>query len=131
MANPNPPEHTRFKKGVSGNPAGTRKLPLDLRKIAEMTADELKRIISKHFRMDKDELELVLNDPRSPTINLIIASTIARAIKEGDVYRAESLFQRSIGRVADAVEIEMPKPVVIQRLDGTIIELGSEDVEEK
>lgn len=105
MANPNPSEKTRFKKGQSGNPKGKRKLPLDLRKVAELTADELQRTISKHFRMDKFQIAGVLQNPDSPALDLIIASTIAKAIKHGNINKAESLFLRCIGKVSDDIKI--------------------------
>ena len=123
MANPNPPERTRWKKGQSGNPSGSRKLPADLKKVAEMTTDELKRTIAKHFRMRKEELSKVLQDPKSQAINLIIVSTIVKAIKDGDIHKAEYLFMRSLGRVTEKVEIQHPEPVIIERANGQQVAL--------
>lgn len=104
MANPNPSPKTRFPKGVSPNPGGKPSLPKELRNVKEFTVDELKRLIAKHFRMDKHQLARVLQDSDSPAINLIIASAIAKAIKEGDLHRAECLFMRSLGKVKEQVE---------------------------
>ncbi len=118
MAKVPPPEHTRWKKGVSGNPTGGRKLPDDLRKVAPLTSEELRRTISKHFRFNKTQLAEVLSNPNAPTIDIIIASTIAHAMKHGDIQKAEYLFQRLIGRVTEKVEVQYPEPVVIERPSG-------------
>lgn len=125
MANPNPPQHTRWKKGQSGNPTGRRKLPVSLKGVSELTAEEIKRTIAKHFRMDKEELAKVLQNAKSPSLDLIIASTIAKAIKDGDISRAEYLFMRSLGKVKDVMEVVQPEPIVIKRKDGSEVELGT------
>jgi hypothetical protein len=123
MAQKLPPEHTRFKKGSSGNPGGRPKLSPELKKINELTVDELKRTIAKHFRMTMEELTDVLHDPNSITLDLVICSAIAKAIKEGDMGRAEYLFMRSLGKVTEKLEVQHPEPVVIQRANGEMIAL--------
>jgi|SRR3990167_1381076 len=125
MANPNPPEANRWKKGQSGNPAGIRKLPVDLRKVADLTARELSRVISKHLRMNKNELLKILQDPKSSALNLIIVSAIISAIKNGDTAKAEYLFMRIIGKVTDKAEIILPEPFIIQTKDGGRINMGA------
>ena len=129
MANPNPPVGARWKKGQSGNPEGRRKLPADLRNIAEVTTAELKRIISKHFRMILPEIQKVIDNPQSTALDLIIASTIKQAIKRGDIQKAEYLFNRCMGRVTGKVEITQPEPVVIKRLNGEEICLDVQAIE--
>ncbi len=126
MANPNPPEHTRWKKGQSGNPTGRRKLPVSLRSVAELSADEIKRTIAKHFRMNKETLIKVIQNPASPALDLVVASTIAKAIKDGDIAKAEYLFMRSLGKVKDVMEVIQPDPVVIRRPSGEEVELTTQ-----
>lgn len=115
MANPNPPVHTRFKKGESGNKSGRPK--------GLFTIDQLKKVIAKHFDMTKEELAAILTNPKSKAIDLIVCSAIARAIKDGDIAKAEYLFMRSLGRVTEKVEIQHPEPVVIQRPNGEEVTL--------
>lgn len=110
MANKNPPKHTQFKKGVSGNQSGRPK--------GLFTIDLLKKVIARHFDMTKEQVEKVLNDSRSKSIDLIICSAILKAIENGDINKAEYLFMRSLGRVTEKVEIQHPEPVVIQKANG-------------
>lgn len=118
-----PPEHTKWKKGISGNPGGRPRVPEHLRKVAELTVDELKRTIALHFRMEKAEIAEVLRDPKSKALDLIIASAIVQAIKNGDMHKAEYLFLRSLGKVTEKLELQHPEPVVIQKLSGDIVSL--------
>ena len=113
----NPPEATRFKKGQSGNPSGR---PKNL-----FSVDQLKAVIGKHFRMTHKEVQEVLASSKSPTIDLIVCSAINRAIADGDIARAEYLFNRSLGKVKDVMEIVRPEPVIIKRLNGEEISLDT------
>lgn len=126
-----PPDKFKWKKGQSGNPSGKQKLPADLRSVAMITSEELKRLISKHFRFKIPELHKIVEDPESPAINVVLASTILEAAKKGDVQRAEYLFMRLVGRVTEKVEVQYPEPVVIERPNGEqmVLDVASEDVE--
>lgn len=125
MPRPPPPAKGQWKKGQSGNPGGKKALPADLRKVANLTSEELRRTISKHFRMTKAEISAVLDDPASPTINLIIAKTIERSLTFGDIAKAEYLFQRLMGKVVEKIEVEHPEPVMIQRANGEQVVLDA------
>lgn len=118
-----PPEHSKWKPGQSGNPSGRPKIPEHLRGVMELTVDELKRTIAKHFRMEKSEIDRVLDNPRSIALDLVIASAIAKAINDGDVHKAEYLFLRSLGKVTEKLELLHPEPVVIQRISGEQVSL--------
>lgn len=117
-----PPVHTRFKKGQSGNPGGK---PKNL-----YTADDLKRSISIHFMMRKEQIDDVLADAQSKAIDLMICSAISRCIKEGDMARAEYMFVRLLGRVKDVLEVTRPEPVIIKRANGETVALDTKEEEE-
>lgn len=127
MANPNPPEKTRFKKGMSGNAGGRPKLSPELKAIKALTSEEYIRTISKHLRKNKKQLLDTLQDANSTVLDMVICSTFAKVIKDGDIYRAECMFTRMLGKVTDKVEVLHPEPVVIEKSDGVQIELGVKD----
>lgn len=120
-----------WKKGESGNKGGKPPLPDILKKTKLHTIDEIKRTISRYFRMDKDGIEAILSNPKIPSLDLIIASTIAKAIEHGDIHKAEYLFTRLVGRVTEKIEVQHPEPVMIQRASGEVIEVGVQDAEEE
>lgn len=96
MPNPNPPEHTRFKKGQSGNPGGRPKLPKHLRKVKDWVPLEMRRTIIMYLRMSKAKLEALLKESHKlPMFEALIASIIANAYKTGDLAKFEFLLNRS------------------------------------
>lgn len=82
-AMPNPPEHSKFKKGQSGNPNGRPKLPDLSEAIARVLADE---------KDGKTALEAVLMALR------------AKAVK-GDVRAAQELLDRGFGKSKSNVDL--------------------------
>jgi hypothetical protein len=116
MANKNAvPPPRRWQKGQSGNPSGKPK--------NVFTAEELRKKIAKVLALTKEELAKVLQDKDSKALELVLASVVARAIKDGDIGKMEYLFMRTLGKVKDTMEITRPEPVIIQRLDGAEVRL--------
>lgn len=109
--------------GGSGNPAGKPALSPELKAIKELTTDELKRTIAKHFRLEKLELQEIYENPHSIAIDLVLVSAILKAIDTGDIYKAESLFMRCLGKVTDKIELQHPEPLVIERANGEQVAL--------
>lgn len=120
------PVGKRFLPGQSGNPSGRRKLPEELKDIAEFTAEEIKRMFAKYGRMPVELVKEAANDLQIASIEAVIASGIMRAIKDGDYARLSYFLDRTIGKVTEKTEIEMPEPVIIQRANGEEIYLAAE-----
>lgn len=97
MANSNPPEHTRFKKGVCYNPSGRPKLSPELRKIKEFTTDEIRRTIAKYMRLSKGELQRIIKEEsdKLPMFEAMVCSILANAYKTGDFSKLDFLLNRS------------------------------------
>lgn len=90
-----------FKKGQSGNPSGRPKLPRELQGIRELTADEIKRIITKYGDMTKADLAIEIASNSISVLHLSIANILYKAT-EGDVAKLSFLLDRSIGRSKDS-----------------------------
>lgn len=131
MARKPPPEHTRFKKGQSGNPGGKVKLPEDIKQARKLNQVELERIINKYLYMDRDAVKEAISSPSTPMMELMVASIVAQAAQKGDHARLEFVLQRMIGKVKDQLEVSTPKPFIVERLNGDQILIGSKVEEEK
>lgn len=96
MAYKNPPEHTRFKPGKSGNPSGKKK--------RAFTAEDLAIEIEKCLLMTKAELAEVLKSGTATGIQSMAASACMRAAIDGDWSKINSMLDRCVGKVKDVVE---------------------------
>ncbi len=103
-----PPVEKRWKPGQSGNPSGRPKLPEALRKIPEMHGDEVKRKIAGCLRMNKEQLQALLNNPDADAFALAVASILARGIKDADPSRIEYLLNRA-GCFLDKPAVQAPQ----------------------
>lgn len=120
------PKGKPFPKGVSGNPGGRHKVPDDIKKSRTFNQIELERIINKLLYLDRGALQDLIKTPGTPMIELIAASILAQAAQKGDQARLEFVLQRMIGKVKDQIDLTVVKPYVINRLDGSKVELGVE-----
>lgn len=87
-----------FQKGNKYS-LGRPKLPEDMKSIALISKDLLKRTIFKYLDKTPIELEKIFREvDKQKAIDLIIIKFIFEALK-GDHYKAEWLMVRSVGRV--------------------------------
>jgi len=82
---PNPPEHSKFKKGQSGNPNGRPKLP------------DLSEAIAKVLAEEKDGMT---------ALDAILAALRAKAAK-GDVRAAQELLDRGFGKSKHLMDVDI------------------------
>ena len=122
-------EKTRFKKGVSPNPGGKRKLPEDIKKARALNQIELERVCNKQLWMTRDELKDLMKDPAANMLELTVASILGQAMQKGDQQRLEWIAMRLIGRVSDRIEVTSTQPFAVKLLEGAVIELGTKTVE--
>lgn len=79
-----------WKKGQSGNPSGKPKQLL--------TKDKVNAIIGKFSLLNREELQSLVQSPKTPMIEIMVASIMVRAAKDGDYARLSFLLDRSIGK---------------------------------
>lgn len=106
MTNPKP--SNGFKKGQSGNPAGPKPLPQDLKEARKLTHYEFERLANKYLGMTISEIEPLMKATDLPMLDLMIASCIYRGIKEGSTKHLDFLLNRLIGSVVREIRIKAP-----------------------
>lgn len=93
-----------WKKGESGNAKGAPKIPDDLKDARRLNGPEFERIANKLLAMNKEEISKIASDPKTPSLELIVASVVHKAIVEGDAKRLDYLLNRTIGKVTQPVQ---------------------------
>lgn len=115
--NPNPSPSTRFRQGNRG---GGRPKGL-------LRADDVKRALGKYWKLTKAELREALQDEAATVGDLMVASIMARIIKDGDANKFSLLLDRAIGRVKPDAE-EQGSDGDASGLPGAIGKLKAEEL---
>lgn len=114
-----------FVKGSAPpNPAGRPPFPPELKAVRKLSPALVAGMISRYARMTKGEIEAVIEDRTTRSIDLTICKILLKSVEDGDYSRLNFLLDRSIGKVKESVEISIPKPTIIERLDGSQMQLG-------
>lgn len=113
---------TTFKKGVVTNPKGRPPLPPEVRQLNALTTSKYQTVVNKFFHLPISELRKLKTDENLSGLEHAVLSILVGAISKGDDKRLESLLNRTVGKVADKVEIsEVEKNLETMSL-GEIIE---------
>lgn len=132
VSNSEKPVNNRDEKGkwvkgaASPNPYGRPSVPQELKNIQKLSPRIVAALISRYTRLTRAELSAVIEDKTTSAIDVTICVILAKAMQDGDYSRFNFLLDRSIGRVKENVEISIPKPTIIERLDGSQMQLGHE-----
>lgn len=95
-----------------------------------LKSTEFRQKVSDMMRFNKLQLEDILADPETDMLTLTAGKILYQAYFQGDHQRFSMLLDRLIGKVKDEVEIIIPKPTIIERLDGPSIEIKTELIEQ-
>lgn len=115
-----------FKKGQSGNPGGRPKLPGDVKEARNLTNAEVIRVLSAFLQLSPQDLREKMNAPDVTMLEGLIGSIMLKGIKEGSPAHLSFLFDRTVGKVKDQLEVTTPTPFIVQRSDGSQVVMGSE-----
>jgi hypothetical protein len=108
MNSENPPivkKRRGWQKGQSGNPAGRTPLSPEIREIRRLNNENLPAILNKFLDMDREQLNEVAQNPKTPAMELILIKVITEAVKHGDHHRLGFLFDRILGKQADTLNV--------------------------
>jgi hypothetical protein len=113
-----------WKKGQSGNPKGRPKIRQDLKNVKVMTNTEVSALLWRLMSKTTEELRLMVEDPETPAMELMVARIIDKGLLEGDPQRLNFLLDRTIGKVIDKREVEVTPVVYKTRIekDGTLVQ---------
>jgi hypothetical protein len=87
-----------FQKGTSGNPAGRRKMPYELKELQSVCKLEVIDAINTTLLMTREEIKKISADTGSTMAQLVVASIVQKAIQEGCFMRAQFLMNYVLGR---------------------------------
>jgi hypothetical protein len=97
----------------------------ELKKIPGITKEEVDKILAKFSRMSRDEIKAFMEDRTATMMELMVGSVVLKAYQHGDQNRLGFIFDRTIGKVKEVKEIQLPKPTLIERENGQQIVLGA------
>jgi DNA-binding transcriptional ArsR family regulator len=93
-----------FKKGQSGNPDGRPPLSPEIKALRGITNERIKEVMDLLIDQDITALEVLAQSETEPTLKVLYAAGILRAIKEGNPGHIESVLNRVIGKPKDHIE---------------------------
>lgn len=119
-------ESGKFKKGFSGNSGGRPHLEKELQKVKGLYAQEFKKIVARYCRMPLSKLQESFEDPKTKSLDLAVIKILIKTIKTGDSNGLNFLLDRTVGKVKEVRELQLPTPTIIVRPNGEQVVLGAE-----
>ena len=84
-------------------------------------------MLNLYLTLSSEEISERMTDRTTPALEKMVGSIIQKAVDQGDQQRLTFLLDRLVGKVKDELDITViPRPVIIERSDGTEIEMTSE-----
>lgn len=120
---------TTFKKGdpraIAAGKKSSRHTPPDLVDARRINAKLFEDTIYKYMGSDVNTLEALLKDKAIPARDMVVITILAMAIKNGDTSRLNFLLERTIGKVADNLNIKAM--VATKTLHEQIVDIIEQD----
>ncbi len=96
--------HT-FKKGKSGNPEGARAHNPLIKALTKLTIDSYREVIELVMKGSLQELKEMAEHPKTSALQVGIATSFLKAIKNGDYGVIERIAERIIGKIPDELNV--------------------------
>lgn len=110
MPRNDPPVHSRFKPGQSGNPTGKPKDSPELRKLKNLTKQELVDVATMVVKGNLPDLKDIARDPTAPVVRVMLAAVCIKIIQKGDMSALNILLDRLVGKVKDELYLTTDNP---------------------
>lgn len=94
-----------FPPNNIANPDGRPKVPEDVKAAQKLTKNAFILVTNKYLSMTKEEIKRAATDPKTPSLELMIAGLISKAVNEGCQKRLNFLLERLIGKVPTSVDV--------------------------
>jgi len=118
-----PPKEHQFKKGQSGNPGGLRKGSIAKKVLKQYTQSAVSETFNELIGLSTEELKSIVKEHDKPVIRLIVANSLLRDLKDGELSNMERVLERIIGKVPLKQELGgvegvplVPPQVIINRV---------------
>ncbi len=102
--------------------------PQDLADARKLTKAKLTGLLNKHLWYTKDEAKVVVQDPDTPMLEILIASIVNKAIVQGDEKRLNFILDRLIGKPEIEVKIDAYMHKLKQLTDKEMIQAGTDAI---
>ena len=117
---------TSFTKGNKSG-KGRTPTPEDIRKAAKVSQTMFQGVFHKFSLMPLEEFIEFMKAGKMNVMEKIIGTVMTRAMR-GEGKAAALIWDRMMGRVKENIEVQLPKPMVIERPNGEQMVLGHEEV---
>lgn len=110
-----------FKEGHTGGP-GRPPASKAEKEMNKLTRSKFKAVVQKYLVLTKIELNEIIKDPTTPTLDVMVLSVMHHAIKQGDEKRLNWFLEQLFGKLKERKEVTMKatleKAVDLKKLTG-------------
>lgn len=123
---PNTRKHL-FTKGQHVEGRGRPKRSEEEKKLTKLSRYKAKLLFNRIMLMKEDQIKELMADKNRTMLEKTICKVMLEALKKGDTVRMEWLLSRTIGKVKEEVEVKLPRPMIVENLEGSATLLGASD----
>lgn len=128
MANKNPSQSTRIKKGQVLNPSGRPKIAPDLKDFRKATSQEYKEAIKLILHATESAANAIISDENETLLNKTHAKALLECAQNGNVMKLAYFTDRAFGKPKESVDVNLTRPSILIKRDGTQMQFINEPI---